>query len=507
MAQTLSQWTTHSDEPEAGECKLDRLTRLLTPHRNGLPLLRYGGSVSQITMSHACVKGLQNHVGLGSYVEVINPDGHSIGEVIAIDSDTAAIKLFGERTRLSLGTIAWIRDDLTIKPDPSWIGRVVNALGQPIDGGGPLREGNEDYLIDGAPIPAMELDRVEEPVITGIRVIDLFTPICSGQRLGIFAGAGVGKSTLVSMLAGIPGFDTIVVGLVAERAREVREFLEDSIGPHRSRCVTVVASSAESPMMRKISAKTAMTVAEYFRDRGNKVLLIIDSLTRFAHAQREVALSAGEPPVARGYTPSVFAELPRLLERAGPGRPNGGSITGIFSVLVDGDDHNEPVADSIRGILDGHIVLDRAIAEQGRYPAVDPLLSVSRLALRIWSNDKAELVRRLRSMIARFEESRDLRSLGAYKPGFDPELDQAMAIVPLVYRSLQQNPGDPRSNDTFADLATTLASLRSNQERADVKQNGNASPSQDRNVSRAPAAAAANAREVASPLLQPSASD
>jgi flagellum-specific ATP synthase len=213
-------------------------------------------------------------------------------------------------------------------------------------------------------------------------------------------------------------------------------------------------------MMRKNAAKTAMAVAEYFRDRGDNVLLVIDSITRFAHALREVALAAGEPPVARGYAPSVFAELPRLLERAGPGRPGSGSITGVFSVLLDGEDVNEPVADTVRGILDGHIVLDRAIADQGRYPAINPLTSISRLAPIAWSKEEAELVRRLRTIIARYEETRDLRAVGAYKPEADFDLDQAVLLTPVLYRFMTQLPDDPSCPGVFSELASVLAELR-----------------------------------------------
>ena len=274
--------------------------------------------------------------------------------------------------------------------------------------------------------------------------------------MGIFAVSGVGKSTLMGMLARAEGFDTVVVALVGERGREVREFLEVTMAGQLERVVTVVATGDESPMMRRLAPKTAMTVAEYFRDRGDHVLLIVDSVTRLAHAARDVALAAGEPPVARGYPPSVFSELPRLLERAGPGAPDGGTITGLFAVLVDGDDHNEPVADSIRGTLDGHIVLNRAIAEEGRFPAVDVLKSISRLADLSWSSEERELVSRLRAMIARFEDTRDLRLLGGYQRGADQTLDQAVDLVPHVYGGLMQGPADGPSERPFEELSRRL---------------------------------------------------
>ncbi len=291
---------------------------------------------------------------------------------------------------------------------------------------------------------------------TGVRVIDIFAPLCAGQRIGIFAGSGVGKSTMLGMLAACRGFDTVVVALVGERGREVREFIEDCLGENRARAITVVATGDESPMMRRLAARTATTVAESFRDAGESVLLIIDSVTRYAHAARDVALAAGEPAVARGYPPSVFSELPKLLERAGPGITGGGSITGVFSVLVDGDDHNDPVADTIRGTLDGHIVLDRKIAAQGRYPAVDVLGSLSRLAQHAWTPEQKVLVGKLREMIARFEDSRDLRAMGAYQPGTDAELDQAIVLVPRIYESLVQSPSTALSADAFRDLSATL---------------------------------------------------
>ena len=306
-------------------------------------------------------------------------------------------------------------------PEAAWRGRVVDALKRPIDGGPRLPRAP---ALSVAPA-ALSRQRVGMALKTGVRVIDIFTPLCFGQRLGIFAGSGVGKSTLLAMLAAADAFDTVVVALVGERGREVREFLEDTIGhKNMAKTVAVVSTSNESAMMRKRAPGTAMRIAEHFRDRGDRVLLVLDSITRFAHALREVATGSGEHPVARGYPASVFTDLPKLLERAGPGAAGKGSITAVISVLIDGDDHNDPVADSVRGILDGHIVLDRAIAEQGRYPPVNPLSSISRLATKAWSDDERTLVTRLKSMIARYEDTRDIRLLGAYQAGVDAELSR-----------------------------------------------------------------------------------
>ena len=254
------------------------------------------------------------------------------------------------------------------------------------------------------------------------------------------------------MLARSEGFDTVVLALVGERGREVREFIEDVLGNNRARAVTIVSTGDESPMMRRLAPKTAMAVAEYFRDRGELVLLVVDSITRFAHAAREVALAAGEPAVARGYAPTVFTDLPRLLERAGPGEEGSGTITGIFSVLVDGDDHNEPIADTIRSTLDGHIVLSRHIADQARYPAVDVLASVSRLAHCVWDPEERELVSKLRAMIARYEDTRDLRLMGGYQQGRDAGLDQSVEMVPKIYAAMRQDVSAAPSADPFREL-------------------------------------------------------
>jgi flagellum-specific ATP synthase len=333
---------------------------------------------------------------------------------------------------------------------------VINAIGEPVDGLGPLAHGDRTMRVDGEPPAAMTRSRLHRPLRTGIVAIDIFTPLCEGQRIGIFAGSGVGKSTLLSMLAHSDEFSTVVVALVGERGREVREFLEGALSANRSRTVTVVATGDEGPMMRRLAPLSAMSIAQYFRDRGESVLFVVDSITRYAHAARDVALAAGEPAVARGYAPSVFTDLPRLLERAGPGPEGAGSITGIFAVLVDGDDHNDPVADAVRGTLDGHIVLDRAIADQGRYPAINVLGSISRLADIAWTQEQCELVRKLRTLVARFEDTRDLRLMGGYQTGSDPELDRAVALVPRLYDALRQSLASPLSKDAFADLAALL---------------------------------------------------
>jgi flagellum-specific ATP synthase len=259
------------------------------------------------------------------------------------------------------------------------------------------------------------------------------------------------------MIARASAFDSVIVALVGERGREVREFVEHTLGDAAGSAVTIVATGDESPMMRRLAPQLATSLAEHFRDAGQNVLLVMDSVTRYAHACREVALAAGEPPVARGYPPSVFSDLPQLLERAGPGAGAQGTITGIYAVLVDGDDHNDPVADTVRGTLDGHVVLDRAIGEQGRYPAVNILTSLSRLATRVWTGDQAKAVQELKRLVARFEDTRDLRAMGGHVPGADTELDRALEVVPKLYRILSQSAADPVSGDAFRDIAAGLS--------------------------------------------------
>ncbi len=423
-------------------------------------LLHIRGSVSEITPTSYRVRGLSPFLRLGDCVALERAGPQRHGEVVRIDGKSATIKPFNGTADVGLGCAVTKAERVSLAPAASWKGRIIDAMGNPVDGLGPLDQGVERSPIHADPPPALERGRVNELLKSGVRVIDIFTPLCHGQRIGIFAGSGVGKSTLLGMLAGSKGFDSVVIALVGERGREVREFVEDALGPNRPLAVTVVATGDESAMMRKMAPLTAMTVAEHFRDRGDRVLLMVDSVTRFAHAARDVALAAGEPAVARGYAPSVFTELPKLLERAGPGFKGRGSITGIFAVLVDGDDHNDPVADCIRGTLDGHIVLDRTIADAARYPAINVLGSISRLAHQVWTADQRTLVTKLRSMISRFEDTRDLRLMGGLQAGADPELDQAVLLTPIIYEALTQRPGGPASTDAFRELAEALSRTR-----------------------------------------------
>ena len=445
---------------------LDRLEGLLARGAKLAPLTSVGGVVTEIATSHFRVAGLSRFVRMGEIVRLGQAERDSIGEVVRIDDAAITVKPFDSRCNAEIGARAYRAERLTLWPDESWKGRVIDALGRPLDDGEALIPGERAMALDAEPPPALKRARVREPIKSGIRVIDLFTPLSAGQRIGVFAGSGVGKSSLLAMLARAPDFDAVVIALVGERGREVREFLDDTLGDNRANTVAVVSTGDESPMMRRLAPKTAMTVAEYFRDHGQSVLLIIDSVTRFAHAARDVALAAGEPAVARGYAPSVFSELPRLLERAGPGAEGAGAITGVFSVLVDGDDHNDPVADNIRGTLDGHIVLDRAIADQGRYPAVNILSSISRIPHPKWTPEQRALVTRLRGLIGRFEETRELRLMGGYSAGADPVLDQAVKTVPRIYEAMTQSLASPLSDDPFVDLATALRSANKPEEAA-----------------------------------------
>ena len=315
-----------------------------------------------------------------------------------------------------------------VRPSEGWLGRVVNALGEPIDGLGPLPAGPAPYSFRASPPPAHARQRVGGPLDLGVRALNTFITVCRGQRMGIFSGSGVGKSVLLSMLARNEAADISVIGLVGERGREVQEFLQDDLGPAGlARSVVVVSTSDEPALMRRQAAYLTLAITEFFRDLHKDVLVLMDSVTRFAMAQREIGLSAGEPPTAKGYTPTVFTELPRLLERAGPGTDQG-TITGIFTVLVDGDDHNEPVADAVRGILDGHIVMERAIAERGRYPAINILKSISRTMPRAADPAYLPVITRAKQVMATYSDMEEVIGLGAYGAGSSAEVDEAIGL-------------------------------------------------------------------------------
>ncbi len=333
----------------------------------------------------------------------------------------------------------------SVRPSVGWLGRVVNAFGEPIDGKGPLLLGPSPCTFRNTPPPAHARQRVGAPLDLGVRALNTFLTCCRGQRMGIFSGSGVGKSVLLSMLARNVAADVTVIGLIGERGREVQEFLQDDLGDvGLARSVVVVSTSDEPALMRRQAAYVTLAVAEYFRDEGKDVLVLMDSVTRFAMAQREIGLSAGEPPTAKGYTPTVFTELPRLLERAGPGTEQG-TITGIFTVLVDGDDYNEPIADAVRGILDGHIIMERAIAERGRYPAINVLKSVSRTMPRAADPAYLPAITRARQVMATYGDMEELIRLGAYRAGTSAEVDEAIRLHKPLEEYLAQGKDDATS--------------------------------------------------------------
>ena len=377
-------------------------------------------------------------------------------EIIGFQGDRALAMPFGSLEGVRRGCPAFVREEAAgaIRPSAGWLGRVIDALGRPVDGLGTLPQGPEIYALRADPPPAHARARVGAPLDLGVRCLNTFLTMCAGQRMGIFAGSGVGKSVLLSMLARYTAADVAVIGLVGERGREVQEFLQDDLGAAGlARSVVVVATSDEPALMRRNAAYVTLSVAEHFRDRGAKVLCMIDSITRFAMAQRDIGLAAGEPPTAKGYTPTVFSELPRLLERAGPGVGQG-TISALFTVLVEGDDHNEPVADAVRGILDGHVVMERAIAERGRYPAINVLRSVSRTMPRACDPAYLPVVRRARRVLSTYADMEELIRLGAYRAGSSQEVDEAVALMPQLEAFLGQGKEEATSiGDGYARLA------------------------------------------------------
>jgi flagellum-specific ATP synthase len=430
----------------------------LPPMLRRLPRVERWGLLDSVRGSALTVTGFGQTIAVGDRVLVNGAQETIAGEVVAFAGDRVTVMPEGRSDGLTPGARVVLAEPPTLYPCAAWRGRVIDGLGHPLDGLGILPQGDTPMHPRRTPPPALDRRLIGARLETGLRALDAFVPVCRGQRLGVFAASGVGKSTLMGMLARFVAADVIVVGLIGERGREVREFLDVILGPEgRSRAVVVVATSDQPALARRRAALATLTVAEWFRGQGQQVLCLLDSVTRLAHAQREIGLAAGEPATARSYTPSVFAELPALLERAGPGPDGEGDITAIFTVLVDGDDHDEPVSDAVRGILDGHLVLDRRIGERGRWPAIDILRSVSRALPRCHSPDENALLQEARRLLGAYDGMAEMIRLGAYRTGSDALVDRAVALQPALDAFLAQKV-DERvpAAETFTQLAHLL---------------------------------------------------
>lgn len=393
---------------------------------------------------------------IGEVCLVSTRAGRSIAcEVVGFKEGRVLLMPLGEMDGLEPGSeVVATGKSLSVKVGPGLLGRVLDGLGEPLDGLGPVKA-TERYPVNAQPPNPLLRRRITEPLPVGVRVIDAALTCGKGQRIGIFAGSGVGKSTLLGSIARNSSADVNVIALVGERGREVREFIEEDLGPEGLKHSVVVVATSDKPALVRLKAGfVATAIAEYFRDQGLAVMLMMDSVTRLAMSQREVGLAIGEPPTTRGYTPSVFALLPRLLERAGTSEK--GSITGLYTVLVDGDDMNEPVADAVRGILDGHIVLSRELAARNHYPAVDVLASVSRVMDAVVDPEHRRAAARLREVLAAYKEAEDLINIGAYVPGSNKRIDFAREKMPATTAFLRQEPDEPAS---FEETVRTLKAL------------------------------------------------
>lgn len=403
---------------------------------DGLSTLRWTGEVTEVV--GLLIESRGPNVRIGDFCEVITSESRRIRtQVIGFRNGRVLSMPLEETDGLQLGDLVEARpEQARVEVGPALLGRVIDGFGKPIDGG-PGLDVHGAYPLYGAPGNPLERENITKPLVTGIRAVDSLLPCGLGQRIGIFGGSGVGKSMLLGAMARHNSADVSVIALIGERNREVRAFLENELGPEGcKRSVVVVATSERPAPVRVRGCFVALAVAEYFRDQGANVLLVMDSVTRLAMAQREIGLAAGEPPSQKGYTPSVFSLLPKVLERAG-NFPRG-SITGFFTVLVEGDDFSEPICDAVRAILDGHIILSRQLASQGHYPAIDILHSVSRLTSQIASPRQQEAGRRLRQALAAYREAEDLIQLGAYVAGTNPSLDASIQLRPELLEFLRQ---------------------------------------------------------------------
>ena len=396
------------------------------------------------------------NISVGNQCEVINGDGRRIeAEVVGFSGDKVFLMPIKRVEGLQPGArVIPVSKQQGMRIGPQLLGRVVNGIGQPLDGKGPLVG---DEFLDFAPqeINPMQRHPISETLDVGVRAINALISVGRGQRLGLMAGSGVGKSVLMGMMTEFTTADVVVVGLIGERGREVKEFIDHILGEEGLRRAVVVASPADdAPLMRLRASQLASRIAEYYRDQGLNVLLLMDSLTRYAQAQREIALAIGEPPATKGYPPSVFAKIPQLVERAGNAAEGQGSITAFYTVLTEGDDLQDPIADAARAILDGHVVLSRKLAEEGVYPAIDVEGSISRAMQNIVPDDHLKLMQRFKQLLSRYQQNRDLIAIGAYTPGADPETDMAIDRFPHLRAFIQQGISQPVT------AAESLANLR-----------------------------------------------
>jgi len=396
------------------------------------------------------------HAALGGRCDVVTGNGrHVETQVVGFSGERLFLMPVGDmRGVVPNARVIPVSEDPEVIVGDDLLGRVLDGRGRPLDGGKPLARGQTVPLM-GEPINPLHRQPIRSQLDVGVRSINSLLSIGRGQRMGLFAGSGVGKSVLLSMMTRNTEADVVVVGLVGERGREVKEFIDHSLGSEGLKRSVVVATPADdTPLMRLHGAWLTTSIAEYFRDQGKNVLLLMDSLTRFAQAQREIALAIGEPPATKGYPPSVFAKLPQLVERAGNGPEGSGSITAIYTVLAEGDDPNDPIVDASRAILDGHIVLSRSMADAAIYPAIDVEASVSRAMSQFSSDSQQQLVARFRHVYSVYQENRDLVAVGAYQPGSNPQLDEAIALWPSIIEFLRQN-----QNDSI-NAASSLQQLR-----------------------------------------------
>jgi len=418
----------------------------------------------------ACVEGkLTRMVGLtmeamgcqapiGARCRIVDPGGGEIeAEVVGFSGDKLYLMPTGELRGIVPNSRVIPTNRVYQAPvGECLLGRVIDGAGEPLDDKGPLKT-TETVPIYGKTINPLSRQPIREPLDVGVRAINSLLTVGRGQRMGLFAGSGVGKSVLLGMMTRFTEADVIVVGLIGERGREVKEFIQNILGEEgMSRSVVVAAPADATPVLRLQGAALSTSIAEYFRDQGKNVLLLMDSLTRYAQAQREIALAIGEPPATRGYPPSVFAKLPQLVERAGNGDEGGGSITAFYTVLTEGDDQQDPIADSARAILDGHIVLSRQIAESGRYPAIDIEASISRVMTEVVDQDHLKATHRFKQMYSTFQQARDLISVGAYSAGSDPKIDEAIRLYPQITEFLQQGINEPVNYDNSHELLMAL---------------------------------------------------